>query len=90
MNLSLINNQIKAHEENKINNSSDFPSICEIEKNSLYYLNSFNIVDNDPTKTNTGMKFANPGYITWDFEQKTWLNVGLEINEEIRNPKMTE
>jgi len=82
MDLSLLNKQIKALEKNKIEKSSDFPSINEIEENNLYYLNLFDIVDNDPTKTNTGMKFANPGYITWDFEQKTWLNVEREMNEE--------
>jgi hypothetical protein len=55
--------------------SSDFPTV-ETVQNGWQYVIGANVVDNDPTKTNTGQTLSK-GIWAWDAIESRWLNIPI-------------
>jgi hypothetical protein len=68
-----------------IQDSGDFPTLEEAKKGKIYRIKAINgVVDNDPFKTNTGMKFLFDQYITFDSYKKNWMIVQMNDSLESR------
>lgn len=51
-----------------ITQASDFPTLAQVQigKSQYIIVNVSGVIDNDPTKTDTGQTFANGAYIIWN------------------------
>jgi hypothetical protein len=57
-----------------INVAADFPTIAAVVDKGCYVVPSgVTVVDNDVTKTNTGMSFTGPLQISWDATNTRWV-----------------
>ena len=65
---------------NAIANSSDFPTLGDIKKGQIYYITA-DVIDNNPSKTNTEQQFIAGDEITWT--GSSWIAFGSRPNEEI-------
>ena len=71
---------------NDIYSSSDFPDI-HVPIRQGHRIKAY-VVDNDPTKTNTGQSFFNGDVIFWNGEE--WEYLGNELEEDPTLQKLTE
>lgn len=69
--------------------SSDFPTLAEVQNGWEYKINTAFVIDNDPTKTNTGTLFYGGTRIYWDttLTPNRWSTIGniSNVNGDVTN-----
>ena len=63
--------------------ATDFPTLAEVQNGWFYTVSAVTVIDNDPTRTNTGQTFVAGDEIVWNAVGLGWTIVGSLMNHAI-------